>query len=179
MPKLLFIGSCWSCQKQRLQFQGKRMPRISCRNRKSRVGLKDIAVFTTFLQISDSTENSNKENKDSVSSNEMDINPASELHPSWNIYEEPGNKCLICLGRGKVKCLYCFGRGNVRIGPDEEDSILCNQCNGEKYTTCERCEGTGVRPNVIYDFETHQWVPGPSNADVLKRIKEKWNKNQT
>ncbi|GJQ12446.1 hypothetical protein GpartN1_g4237.t1 [Galdieria partita] len=179
MAKLVFIGSCWNCtQKQRLQFRSKKVTKLALINRRNPFRLKDTILFTTVLQQSDSSENK-EQNNNSDSSAENDINPASELHPSWNIYEEPGNKCLICLGRGKVKCLYCFGRGNVRIGPEEEDNILCTQCNGEKYTTCERCEGTGVRPNVIYDFETHQWVPGPSNADVLKRIKEKWTKNQT
>eukprot|EP00871_Galdieria_phlegrea_P004885 jgi/Galph1/5398/GphlegSOOS_G4074.1 len=98
---------------------------------------------------------------------------SQEVHPSWKIYEEPGNKCVVCLGRGKVKCLYCFGEGKVRIGPDDEDTIVCNQCFGEKFTTCMRCEGSGVRPSVIYDFETNQWVPGPTNVDIVARVKEK------
>jgi len=170
---LFFVSTFWSCPRLPCG-KNKRVAKVACIDRKSYSQWRYCRPFPIVSQQS----NENDNNKDSVPAEE-DIDPAAELHPSWNIYEEPGNKCLICLGRGKVKCLYCFGKGSVRIGPDEEDSIPCNQCNGEMYTVCERCEGTGVRPSVIYDFETHQWVPGPTNADILQRIKEKWGKKET
>jgi hypothetical protein len=96
-----------------------------------------------------------------------------ELHPSWGVYERPGNQCVICDGMGKCKCLYCFGDGVVFVGPQKDrDGVVCPQCMGATAETCARCAGTGVRPNTRLDPRTMKQVANRTNQDVLDGVNE-------
>lgn len=91
----------------------------------------------------------------------------NSLHPSWRVYSQPGNPCVLCRGEGHVKCLYCYGEGIVRIGPEPaRDTLACPQCKGAAIASCVRCEGTGVRPRTRIDVLTGETLANPTNAQL-------------
>lgn len=97
---------------------------------------------------------------------EEEDDDVNELHPSWYIYEQPGNPCVVCCGRGENKCLYCYGDGYLLIGPDEvRDRQECPICAGRKTDMCRRCQGSGVRPSVSINAAGEE-VPNMTNAEV-------------
>uniref|UniRef100_A0A7S1TBT2 Uncharacterized protein n=1 Tax=Compsopogon caeruleus TaxID=31354 RepID=A0A7S1TBT2_9RHOD len=92
-----------------------------------------------------------------------------DIHPSWRIYEQPGNKCVVCYGTGKDKCLFCFGKGSVLIGPEVgRDTEVCPLCEGATFLICERCEGSGVRPATRYDVKLGKYVPNWTNEQISR-----------
>lgn len=97
---------------------------------------------------------------------EEDGEEANPLHSSWYIYEQPGNPCVVCCGRGVNKCLYCYGDGYLLIGPDQvRDRQECPVCAGRKSDTCRRCQGSGVRPSTSMNAAGEE-EPNMTNAEV-------------
>jgi len=95
----------------------------------------------------------------------------SKVHPSWFIYQRPGNLCVICYGEGHEKCLYCYGKGQIVVGTNpERDTKECPLCDGKGSSECNRCEGTGKRPDWRYDIQLRKRVPNKTNADVCKEM---------
>ncbi|KAA8492677.1 Protein SPA, chloroplastic [Porphyridium purpureum] len=94
-----------------------------------------------------------------------------DVHESWYIYQQPGNKCVVCLGQGEERCLYCYGAGSVVIGTSaERDTKICQMCEGAGKNTCIRCEGSGVRPDWRWADDGVGKVPNKTNADVCKEM---------
>lgn len=89
-------------------------------------------------------------------------------HESWSIYSQPGNRCVICIGRGSSRCMYCFGEGTVKIGPEDvRDNLKCPLCDGSGTEVCPRCEGSGIRPDTRLNVLTLEYEPNLTNEQVL------------
>lgn len=96
-----------------------------------------------------------------------DDSDLDRLHPSWSIYSQPGNPCVICSGGGVVKCLYCFGEGVIRVGPEvARDTRDCPQCRGSGSSTCIRCDGSGIRPDTREDPITGEILRNFTNEEI-------------
>lgn len=106
-----------------------------------------------------------------VEDDEDEEDDEDAVDPSWSIYEQEGNKCVICLGTGYDKCLFCFGKGTVQIGPEPgRDTETCPMCQGETKLQCMRCEGSGVRPSTCYDVKTGTYVRNWTNAEIASGL---------
>jgi len=111
------------------------------------------------------------ENADGNGKNGDDENDEMAVHPSWFIYQQPGNKCVVCFGEGRERCLYCYGKGTIVIGTQSErDTTECPLCDGAGSDVCTRCEGTGVRPDWKHDLNTGERVPNKTNEDICKEL---------
>lgn len=88
MPKLLFLRTCcWTCR--RLHFQNKLVDKAAWINKAIVSRSKKNILVTIVSSQPNSTNDDNVEHNDCSSSEEETMDTRSELHPSWNIYEEP------------------------------------------------------------------------------------------
>eukprot|EP00184_Porphyridium_aerugineum_P005522 CAMPEP_0184693664 /NCGR_PEP_ID=MMETSP0313-20130426/1837_1 /TAXON_ID=2792 /ORGANISM="Porphyridium aerugineum, Strain SAG 1380-2" /LENGTH=214 /DNA_ID=CAMNT_0027151801 /DNA_START=99 /DNA_END=743 /DNA_ORIENTATION=+ len=102
---------------------------------------------------------------------EKETRKVEGVHPSWYIYQKPGNLCVICYGEGYEKCMFCYGKGHVVIGTSlERDTKPCPVCSGATKNLCTRCQGTGKRPDWIYSDDFKTKIPNKTNADVCKEM---------
>jgi hypothetical protein len=111
---LFFVSTFWSCPRLPCG-KNKRVAKVACIDRKSYSQWRYCRPFPIVSQQS----NENDNNKDSVPAEE-DIDPAAELHPSWNIYEEPVSSCsykcalFYSLSKGK-QVSYLFRKRQSKV----------------------------------------------------------------